>query len=220
MYYLTQSFSNAKNWEKKKKVPSPWEGEAGLYSPGSPQVGWRGDKASPSFSQFCILSQLHCSFAANKNLCGPLKISSILSTIIYFSIFSCLSVGAGTIWYWEYRTRADRLQYHVKGTFSSRGSLHFIICSSCVIFMRLSKRFLTLNSDSDQRSLLMRLLLQPSKFLLGPEREMNSQHPDLYMKKRKFFPPHFRLSTFHSLRQCICLQKECEFFFPLLCHIY
>lgn len=132
--------------KKRKKVQSLWEGQAGLKLSWLPWTG-AGVKASSSFSQFCILSQLHCSFAANKNLCVPLKISSILSTVISLSILSCLSVGAGTIWYWEYRTRADRLQYHVKRSFSSDGSLHFLIWSSCTIFTRLSTRFLTLNSD-------------------------------------------------------------------------
>lgn len=120
------NFSVMLKIEKKKKIESPISlgGVAGLKLSWFPWTGGRGVKASPSFSQFCILSQMHCSFAANKNLCGPLKISSILSTIISLSILSCLSVGAGTIWYWQYRTSADRLQHHVKRSFSSDGSLH------------------------------------------------------------------------------------------------
>lgn len=113
-----------------------------LNSPGSPGLE-QGCQSIP-ISQICIFSEeLHCSFAVKWSHCGTIKISPILSTIISLSILPCLSVGAGTIWFWEYRTRADRLQNCVKRAFSSSGSLHFLLWSSSNIFTRLSARLLT-----------------------------------------------------------------------------
>lgn len=151
MYYLSIIFiisiilKIGKNWEKKKTNLFQRKRQA-LNSPGSPGLEW-GCQSIP-FSQICIYSEeLNCSFAVKKSHCGTLKTSSILSTAISLSTLSCLSVGAGTIWFWEYRTRADILQYCVKWAFFSDGSLHFLIWSSCSIFPRLSARLLTLNSD-------------------------------------------------------------------------
>lgn len=147
MYYLSHIFSNIENWGKKKKKSNPFQSiRQALNSPGSP--GLEQDCQGIPLSQICIFSEeSHCSLAVKKSHCGTLKTSSILSTIISLSILSCLSVGAETIWFWEYRTTANRLQYHVKRAFSSSGSLHFLIWSSCIIFTRLSARLLTLNSD-------------------------------------------------------------------------
>lgn len=199
-------------------------GRQALNSSGSPDSE-RGCQSIPFlFSVLCLESV--SLFICCKVLCGPLKISSILSTVISLSILSCLPVGAGTIWCWAYRTSADRLQYHVKRSFSSDGSLYFLIWSSCAIFTRLSIRFLTLNSDLQEtrQGYWGETTTATIQIFVGDRtkrvKDINSQYPDLYMKKRKILPPPLSLSIFHSLRQHICLQKECEVFFPVLCPIY
>lgn len=94
--YLT--FSIILKIGKKKKTNLFQRKRQALNSPGSPGLEW-GCQSIP-FSQICIFSEeLNCSFAVKKSHCGTLKTSSILSTAISLSTLSCLSVGAGTIWF-------------------------------------------------------------------------------------------------------------------------
>lgn len=212
-----------KKMKTKRKSNLSGRGKKALNNcPGFPGLG-RGGQSIPFLFSILNLESLALFICCNQKSLWATKNIIDLKHHNFSFHFVLLSVEAGTIWYWQYRARADRLQYHVESSFSSDGSLHFLIWSSCIIFTRLSIRFLTLNSDLQETRLVYQgeTATASIQIFVGDmkEKEINSQYPDLYMKKRKILPPPLSPSIFHSLRQRISLQKECEVFFPFLCLI-